>query len=489
MLGRNLLNSAPLNADFANAGGGAIPGALYLDIPSNYEGRLAAIPAQDFPVGMPGAPNMYHFKATGIWRAYDGAAKPGGGTHSERAEARYCPQGQPVLRVDLDGPAACTLTFTLDGYTYVHSDNHETDSGRQTTYSYVRTPFSYDYSLAYDPAADYNYIYLALPDGAFDPDLEVVGRVTITGFVDGDWTVAEPYWAPDPLSTVAPKLKWFESSVAGYREGGGTAAHDSTCAFALCDADENNAGHGNLVETRTVRNFDYLEGAESGFDLTVAYSLAAIAGRLENLSDTWTCAVNTTEYEKAVKDEDDSYLSSMWAFDICAEENPDVQLLHAIDNACNASLRVGKWTLTQGILYAIRPDKVIDGMMHGILYKGNAPAREQKGSSIWRQAQGASDEWRRHCTPASNDAGYYRSISGEVYNAHDPAAVLWEYGTGRLPTAVTSTGRWATREYDYAALAAMSSGVVPSRSAGSRRCWWSPTRTPPRRQSFTRRTG
>ena len=89
MLGRNLLNSTPLNSDFALQGDGTIPGVLYLNIPSNYPEVIDEIPGQDLPVGMGGAPGVYQYHKTNMWRSYNGSARPGGGTFTSAAEGRY----------------------------------------------------------------------------------------------------------------------------------------------------------------------------------------------------------------------------------------------------------------------------------------------------------------------------------------------------------------------------------------------------------------
>jgi len=435
-------------------------GTLVTTLPSNRESRLNAIPSQNFPTGMPGAPNAYHFKATSIFRAYDGQPDQSGGTWSEPAEARYCAQGQPCLRLEFDGPAAATLTVTIAGYAVlVTKDNHLTDQTRQTTFTWTRVDFSYEYEVAFDPAETYAYAYLALPDGAFDPDLDTVETITVSGFGNGAWTVAEPYWSPDPDSTVAPVLKAFESSVDGYRQGGFSAAHDSVARTALCGADEANHGSPNLVETRTVRMFDRVEGVEPlSLDLTSAYSLAQAAARINQMTDAWVATVSTTEYEKAVKDADGNVLSSMYSFDICHPEDAATPLLQAIDNACNASIRCGQWTIVTGILCAIRPDTVMGGMMHGLMQSGGVLQRDLQGESVWGREQGSGDAWAAVGTPTSNNAGSWRSANGNVYATHDPASVLREYGVGPSAESVTSTGRWATREYDIAQLLVSAAG-------------------------------
>ena len=172
------------------------------------------------------------------------------------------------------------------------------------------------------------------------------------------------------------------------------------------------------------------------------------------MTDAWVATIDSTEYDNATKDADGSVLSGMYAFDICHPEDAALPLLQPIDNACNASIRCGQWTIVTGILCAIRPDAVIGGMMHGLMHSDGALARSVSGESVWYREQGSGDGWTLLCANTSDNAGYWRSTNGNVYAVHDPASVLREYGVGPSAGAVTSTGRWAPREYDLAQLIA-----------------------------------
>lgn len=439
-----------------DAGGGFAvtgDGTLYVDLPSNYETRLAAIPDENFPDGMPGCPDMTFYHKAGVWRDYDGEADQSEGVWSEGAESIYCARGYPCLRFDMEGPEATTLTVTLTGKTFTHTDNHLTDSTRQTRYAKDATAFSYTYTVDYDPAEAYAYAYLAVPSEARDPDLEVVERITIEGFGNGNWRIAEPWWTADPAVTTPATIKRFEGPVAAYTDGGITAAVGSVSRAALCDTGEGNGGHDNTVETLTLRNFDYVIGTgEAPVDLTTAYTLAQTASRITNCCDAWTASVDETEYDAATEDEDESRLSAMYSFSACAREDAAVPLLEAANNACNASLRCGKWTIATGILYAIRPDMVIGGMAQGPMVDSDgALAREKMGRPIWRRKAGSEDRWERWDKPRTDDGGYYRSKSGEVYAEQDPAAVLWDYAA-EVGATMTSAGRMAGREYLHMAL-------------------------------------
>lgn len=80
---------------------------------------------------------------------------------------------------------------------------------------------------------------------------------------------------------------------------------------------------------------------------------------------------------------------------------------------------------------------------------------------MWWQPADESEGWALHDTPESNSAGLWRAKSGAVYHEYDPAALLRDYGTGTSAGSVTSSGRWAAREYDYTTLATSSALGAP----------------------------
>jgi len=394
-------------------------GEIYLDLASNYESRLAAIPDQDFPSGMPGCPDMTFYHRAGLWRSYDGATTPSLKVWSEPAEATYCARGFPCLRLKLSGGAACTLTVTITAKTFSHNDNHYTDSTRQEDYTYSSSVASHVYTVSYDPSDTYTYVYLSAPSDGFDPDLEVVTRIAISGFANGDWTIDEPYWADDPNSSVSPKLKAFEGAVDDYSDGGLSAVIGSVFRAAMCDTGEDNNGHDNTIEKLTVRNFDYRVGRVSGIDVSAAYTLSQAATRITNICDAYSASVNNTVFDTATLDEDDSRLSNLWCFNICYELDASLPLVQDIDGSANVSIRCGAWEIASGIKYAIRPDKVIDGKIHGVL-KDTPLGRNTANGDISKH----DGSWQFIETPTTNDAGYWQSSSLDVVLSYDPKAYL-----------------------------------------------------------------
>ncbi|HOV50187.1 MAG TPA: hypothetical protein PLZ61_02480 [Candidatus Cryosericum sp.] len=154
--------SPSASGEFAVARTGDDPPKLTLDIASGYEQRLSDIPAQDFPVGMPGAPFMYWTRRADAFRVYDG--QPGGTTgnpYSVPAEGVYCWLGWAWMDWHFNAPAASSLIVTVTSRRYQFFDNHLTDSTRQTDFSWAHLgDEQHRYRLSV--AAGNNHAYLCL---------------------------------------------------------------------------------------------------------------------------------------------------------------------------------------------------------------------------------------------------------------------------------------------------------------------------------------
>jgi len=442
-LGTDGVTNADVNGEFTVSDAGT----LYIDLPSNYESRLDVIPDQNFPTGMPGAPGMYWYHRADVWAEYDGQPDQSGGTWSEPPEAVYCGRGFPCLKLTFPTAAADDeLTVTLAVRTYTHSDNHLSDSTRQTTYSYSVSEATYTYSCQLSDGT--GYVYLAVPAETFDPDLEVVTRLTISGFSNGNWRIGEPEWCEDPNEDITHHhaVKFFENW--RYQDGGFSGVADSVCRAALMDTTEGNAGHDNTVETRTVRIFDYVEGAASGLDLSTAKSLQAMMATVTNVCDAWIGSYDSEAADAATIDANENVLKTLSATDI----RP---VVNETDTGLDVAIRVAQWSTVGGLKYDWTAEKIVGGAIHGPMTSGGTLLRSATGQQVWRRPQGG-DAWSAFDTPDSNPAGYWVSDSGEVYATYDPEAVLYEYGLGSSAGAVSSTGRLAAREYDIAELLAIS---------------------------------
>jgi hypothetical protein len=260
------IGAVDVDGNFTVPASGA--GTMYLDLPSNFETRLAAVTAQNFPDGMSIVPGIYWYHRADMYAAFDGEPGNQSGTWSEPAEACYCGWGWPCLRLEFTTcPADALLTVTLTGDTYTHTDNHYTGNIRQEEYDYTPSPFTHTYSCQL--VSGVGYVYLSVSDTSTDPDLEVVERITVSGFGEGSWQMAEPRWCEDPTAGVEhQRVKFFENW--RYKDGGFSATSGSCVRTALQDGTETNSGKDNLVENRTVRIFDVIESENYVIDLTAA---------------------------------------------------------------------------------------------------------------------------------------------------------------------------------------------------------------------------
>lgn len=458
-VGGDGVSSTDGSGNFAVSG----DGELALTIPCNLGTFLDMIPLQVFPTGMPGLPNMGRWHKADVHRAYDGELDQNGDPFSVPLEGVYCARGWPCLRLNFPTAAAQdTLTVALTVLTHTYSDGHWTSSKRQTgtdeePYEHTTTEHTYTYEVTLDESG-VGYVYLTAPqEGDKDPDLEQVAAITISGFSDGSWQINEPHWCLDPDDGVgadAITVKVFEGR--DYYSGGLTAVVESVARCALCDTQEDNGNHANLVEWPVVRMWDYRISDpenEVQLDFTRAYGLAGWIADIEKLSDAWETDFDSDEWDAMTLDEDDNRLTDGYSFNFCGPLDGDSRIVQVAGGGLNASLRGRSWTAVAGFVYPILPDKVIHGAMHGPLLDGDGNlVRNDTGDKVWRREQGSDDEWVEHDTPGSNAAGFWTAKAGEVYATYDPAATLYEYGTGDDADNVTSTGRWARGEYDIADL-------------------------------------
>lgn len=446
------------SGDFAVSG----DGTLYLDIPCNLGRFLDEVPDENFPDGMQGLPDIGRWHRADFYRAYDGELDQNGQPFSVPLEGRYCGRGWPCLELNFPTAAANdTLTIVLSVITHTYTDGHWTSSKRQTgteenPYSHTETPHTYTYQATISGGKA--YVYLAVPAEITDPDLEQVERITISGFSNGSWRVGAPHWALDPYEGIDGgliRLKVFEGR--DYKSGGLTATVQSVAQYALCDSVEDNGGHENLVEWPVLRMWDYRisdPDNEVQLDFTGAYDLAGFIAAVEDVCDAWEASLDTTVWDTATLDEEDNRLCGGYAFNFCGPLDGH-RLAQDVDGTkLNAALRCGSWTAVAGFIYPIRPDKVIDGALHGAMRSGNNLARSSSGQKVWRKP---ADEatWTEFDAPTSDLAGFYATDSGEVQHAYS-ADVLFDYGVGNGAGSVTSTGRFAAREW----AAAVAEGAV-----------------------------
>jgi hypothetical protein len=404
-------------------------GALTLTLACDYDTRQSAVPLYLAPAGPPAC---YIYRKANVHYPEYGVN-----------EARYCWLGYEALGIPLVAPGETTLVVTVVYREYpAVSDNHLTDSTRTTEFTNVGETHAVTYNLQVAAGTAVNCLCLITPTEGDYPLLERVVSISIAFAADdaGDWFIGEPLLAPDEyVQPTQERIKTFEGVPASespsqtYTHGGLSAHIDA--AFEVYDSQEGNAGHDNGAE-KTVRNFDYVEGAESGLDLTTAWSLEAFASLIENCSEVFGCTVNDVAYDAATLDTEDppNRLSTCWAFNVCYPDcdGPDIDPLEQQvgDGFARCSLRGWKWTIERGITYAIRTDKVVDGRAHGRALTGVELLRTSLGfSKIYRRFPPTGD-WEEHSDVDADAYGHWDSDSLRVSPPNETPGSFWEYKVG-----------------------------------------------------------
>lgn len=413
-----------VDGDFSVTGAGA----LTLLPASDYDGRLGRVPGMTAPEG---APMVYWYRRADHYYPEDGDP-----------EAVYCWLGWAWLSIPLTAPEACTLTLTVVGRRYTHSDTHVSDSTRQEDYEFSTTDTTYTYSVDVEAGAQTALVNLIGPEQDEHPIFERVVSVVLSGFAAGDWVIGEPTLVLQAGANSHCAVKSFEGYE--YHKGGFSCHVDSAFEYGAGDSD-----HGNLQEW-TVPFFDYVEGATSGFDLTAAWSLESLASILQATSDAFTCALNTSEHEAATKDDEDppNQLST-YSFDLCDPLPSDLEQ-GADGTTLNASLRCGSWTIVAGIVYCLRTDKVVDGRAHGRVSDVDGSiilSAGALGTYLWKREAGTAT-WTLVQELVGDEHGHWTSESlPEVHHYDGTTEVRWQYGLGATAETVTALGFVYTREW------------------------------------------
>lgn len=412
--------------DFAVTGAGA----LTLLPASDYDDRLARVPGMTAPEGVP---MVYWYRRADTYYPADGDP-----------EAVYCWLGWAWLSIPLTAADACELTLTVSGRRYTHTDTHLSDSTRQEDYEVATTDTDYTYVFAVAAGAQTVLLNLIGPAEDVHPILERVTSIALSGFASGDWTIGEPTLVLKAGANAHCSVKNFEGYE--YHKGGFSCHADSAFEYGAGDTD-----HSNLQEW-TVPLFDYTEGATSGFDLTTAWSLASFAAIIQATSDAFTCAINASAHEDATKDDEDppNQLST-WGFDLCAPFGGATPPEQSADGGTlNGSIRCGSWTITSGIVYAIRTDKVVHGRGHGRVSDEDGaivPDAGLLGIYLWKREAGTVP-WTLVEELSGDEHGHWTSTTLSELSRYDgTTAIRWQYGTGATAETVTVLGFAYTREW------------------------------------------
>ena len=431
------------DATAPNAGGNftvtGAGGTLTLDIPNKYEDRLGVqVPALTGPDPVPEA---YITRQSGYYA-------PPWLPNPEGPEGVYCWLGWGYLYVSLTAPAPTTVTATVTFYGVdTHSDTHVTDASRQTDYGFATGDLS---TLEYETpiAAGAQTICIDL---ATEVPLRIVKSVKLEFGAVGAWTLAEPLLCQDagdaqaapPRAGEADHLFFKEFEHFAYKRGGMSACVDGQYYEAIAWPDDS---HENTLEP-TGGHFDYrISAGEAGLDLSSAWTLLQFLSLIERTSDAWDTTYDNAAAEAAFKDEDDAWLKTPDCFDLRPVNRQT-------GTAFDVAVRVGQWTTAAGLHYDFTAEKIVEGQAHGWAQTGSGKrVRSRNGiENLWRRT--GEGVWHQVDSMGSDGHGHWHSSSHEIVAEYDGGtATLWDYGTGHTAVAVTTTGRWAVREYDVAAI-------------------------------------
>ncbi|MFA5637166.1 MAG: hypothetical protein WC977_14820, partial [Anaerovoracaceae bacterium] len=351
------------NCGTPTAGGefvvGAGGGSLALTLACNYPARQAAVGNVDaIPV-----PTAYRT------RRHD--ALLGTGNPVEKPEAVWDWRGRYLLQSFQDLSLPCDLTCRIVYYDDLGgcSDNHKTDSTRQTEYGYDPGPaytLERTITVTHADATDWSGVLIDLYD---EQNGHPVARVESIEweFPDaGTFTMTEPQLVLDPGDR-----QEIVAGTPGYRE-----APSSSGAVLKCDEHWQYAqgvvsAHVNGLADRVLfmpdhakpctveRCFDTLDvriGATTGTDQTSCFSLGAWP--ITNSGEAWTWTHSSANEEAHMKDSDGAVLKTLAVSDI----RPEYQLA-AVGDVITPSVAVRCYSVTcvRGLHYAFAGTKYVGG--------------------------------------------------------------------------------------------------------------------------------
>jgi len=328
-----------------------------------------------------------------------------------------------------------------------HSDNHVTDSTRQTEYTYtLGSPTTLERKISVANASLVSYLI----DLATTTPMRIVESIKLEFGATGAWQLGEPMLKLDagdtesspPRDPVTPHSYLKEFEHYQYRRGGISACVDGQYLEGIAWPD---SSHGNTLEP-TGGHFDYRVGATSGIDFTTAWSLEGYLDLIERCCDAWETSYNTSAAEDAFKDSDGNWLKTPACFDLRPVNRQT-------GTACDVAVRVGQWTTAAGLRYDFTAEKIVRTQAHGWALSGGERARNVASfSTLWRRKQGSDDSWTEIATLSSDGHGHWHSDALDVVAEYsEDTATLWEYATG---AGHASIGRGAVREYFWESVAA-----------------------------------
>lgn len=338
------------------------------------------------------------------------------------------------------------------------SDNHKTDSTRQTEYSYstgelrtiereitvkdkdIETGIS---SFLIDlvdehPVAMAKSITLTLPQTAtklYEP--------VLTHDV-GDKQEVTPI---SPFYRVAPDSTGFafkNCETWTYNQGLVSVVFNGLHKQALFMPDN---AKGGPVE-KCMDTLNVLIGAKTGIDLTTNYTISSWPVTISG--DSFSLVYSQAAENSHMKDDAGTVLKAFNCYDIapCLEEFGDEN-----EFQIPIAVRCSRMFCVAGIEYKFYSKKYVGGRCHGIGLKSDEPkdyprARRGRISSLYKRLLGSDDKWERVDAPAllPDNHGYWVSKGVPIFDPNDEKRQLLEFAIIN-DEEYDSMGRFATREF------------------------------------------
>lgn len=439
------------NVSTPTAGGeftvGAGGGSLALALACNYPARQAAVGEVDaIPV-----PTAY------LTRRHD--ILFGTGNPVEAHEAVWDWRGRYLTQSFKDLSLPCDLTCRIVYYDDIDgcSDNHLSDSTRQTEYSYnAGDAYTLERTITvtYADGSGWSPVLVDLYDEQNGHPLARVESIEWEFADAGTYTLTEPTLIVDPgdrqeLVAAAPGYREAPTNNGAqvkvdeswrYAQGVVSAHVNGYCDAVMCAPDRAKAP---LIE-RCMDTLNVLIGAKTGQDMTTCYSLGAWP--VANAGEAWDFIHSSGNEAMHMKDSDGAVLKTLAVSDICpvvaeGEQAGKINL--------DVAVRCYSVTCVRGLHYAFAGTKYVGGRGHGMVVRNGRQdyprARGGKGGGLYRRHLGSSDPWQGvEAALTADEHGHWSSEAHEISDT-DAARTMWEYAAGGV-----LMGRWATREFALA---------------------------------------
>ena len=446
--------SAWRSDDFTVTGGGigssagvlcSVPaggGALHRDLTDNWLSRCQHLAGP--PCAFAIFPVAYFYHCANRFRADYGSPYEG---YTSPDEDVTWYQSHRYLEIELtpaDVPSETTFTVRLTYRTETVEDDHRTSSDRQVSCS-LSEPETVSYTVKWK--SDRLWVDLWTRDR---PRLEHVTRVEIDfpheamqWTLGGVWLRRHSDHDPDRSEVTPHTLLTFHEPRHVYSAGGLRAVVDGKCEQALRTSGNYNvhSGHEQLVE-----HINWLYGAQTGTDLSAAWSLGQNLGILGFCCEGFSAQL-PADWEALTEDADDNVLTHGYSFDLCERQD------WPIDSGTYPG-RFGAylWAQVPGILYKPHGVLVVQGGIHAM-----ASARSRCRGRVFQREAGSGGPWQIAAQPCSDRHGYWAAGLDVVARYDGAEPIYYEYRVN-APPEDTLIARLYERQWEFAWLRIIGGG-------------------------------